>query len=63
MSKSRKNNFDWKEFSRQHSASMDALEKEFHEGMLDLIVYGIEIYDVSGKTPKHVPVGKYFTCE
>lgn len=63
MSKSWKNNFDWKEFSRQHDESMDALAKEFHEGMLDLIVYGIEIYDVSGEKPRHVPVGKYLTCE
>lgn len=63
MSKSRKNNFDWKEFSRQHDESMDALMKEFHEGMLDLIVYGIVIYDVSGEKPSHVPVGKYLTCE
>lgn len=63
MSKSRKNNFDWKEFSRQHSASMDALEEEFRKGLSDLIVYGIEIYDVSGEKPRHVPVGKYLTCE
>ena len=49
--------------SLQRDGSMDSLEKEFRKGLSDLIVYGIEIYDVSGETPKHVPVCKSLTCE
>lgn len=35
------------------------VEKELSKGMLDGIVYGIEIYKVTSSRIENIPVGKY----
>ena len=33
----------------------DALSDEFSKGFDDFILFGVEVYDVSGDTPRNIP--------
>ena len=37
--------------------------KDFNEGLLDLVVFGITMYKEVDKEVKHIPISKFYTIE